>query len=137
MTPAQALQYVFVAAKDQKVMLTKTAQMRLLYLTDLRAHRYGDASSGVRWERGAHGPFNRSVGFIPRNVELDPSQDPAYRDHARAVVSAYARLGNDDLGLVCMGSAPMRKAPKRGDMLDLSSISTNDTSAPITSPSGR
>lgn len=137
MTPAQALQYVLLAAKGEKVMVTKTAQMRLLYLTDLRAHRFGDTTSGVLWERAAHGPFNKSVGFFPRKVELDPGPEPAYYDHARAVVSAYARLGNDDLGLVCKGSAPMRKAPKPRDMLDLDSTSTNDTSAPITSPSGR
>lgn len=136
MTPAQALQYVLLAARDQKVMLTKTAKMRLLYLSDLRAQRHGDPTSGIVWERAMHGPFNRSVGFFPRDVEVDLSQERPYCDHARAVVSAYARLGNDDLGLVCKGSAPMRKAPKPGDILDLSSTSTNDTSSPITNPSG-
>jgi len=137
MTPAQALQYVLLAARDQKVMLTKTAQMRLLYLTDLRAQRHGDETSGVLWERAAHGPFNRSVGFFPRKVDVNLGRDAAYYGHAVAVVGAYAKMGNDDLGLVCKGSAPMRKAPNKGDRLDLASTSTNDTSAPVTSPTGR
>lgn len=134
-TPAQALQLVLLAAKHEGVQLTKTAQTRLLYLTDLRAHRHGcEQSSGLVWERAEHGPFNRSAGLLPRKVDLDPSEHAEYGGHAQAVVSAYGRLSNNDLGLVCKGSAPMRRAPKRGDELDLGATSTNDTSAPVTSP---
>lgn len=135
MTPAEALQYVLLAAKAERVALTKTTQLRLLYLTDLRAHRHGcHLSSGLTWERASHGPYNRSATLLPRKVEVKPEDNGEYRDHARAVVAAYARLGNQDLEMVCKGSAPMRKAPQIGDVLDLDSVSTNDLSAPITSP---
>lgn len=135
MTPAEALQYVLLAARNERVQLTKTAQMRLLYLTDLRAHRHGCQDlSGVVWERAAHGPYNKSVGFLPRKVDLVECANSEYRQHATAVVAAYGRTSNDDLGMICKGSAPMRKAPRSGDVLDLHAISTNDTSAPVTSP---
>ena len=135
MTPAQALQYVLMAAKDEGVQLTQTARVRLLYLTDLRAYRHGVRElSGLTWERADHGPFNRSVGLLPRKVGVDRDDPTGYRDHALAVVSAYCRLSNDDLGTICKGSAPMRKAPKRGDWLDLSATSTNDLSAAVTAP---
>jgi hypothetical protein len=134
-TPAEALQCILLAAKDEKVQLTKTTQGRLLYLTDLRALRHGsELTSGLVWERADHGPFNRSVGFLTRKVEVDLVQYAEYRDHASAVVAAYARVGNDALGMVCKGSAPMRKAPNRGDVLNLRAESTNDTSAPVTYP---
>ena len=137
MTPAEALQFVLLAAKQERVQLTKTTQGRLLYLTDLRALRHGsELSSGLTWERADHGPYNRSVGLLPRKVEADSVRWAEYRDHATAVVSAYARFGNDALGSVCKGSAPMREAPRRGDVLDLEATSTNDTSAPVTCPQG-
>ena len=138
MTPPQALQYVILAAKDEGVQLTKTAQTRLLYLTDLRAHRHSCAhSSGLVWLRAEHGPYNTSAGLLPRKVAVDLDDATGYREHAIAVVKAYCRLSNDDLGMVCKGSAPMRKAPKRGDLLDLDATSTNDTSATVTSPTLR
>lgn len=135
MTPAEALQFVLLAAKREKVQLTKTTQGRLLFLTDLRAYRYGcNLSSGLVWERAEHGPYNKSVGLLPRKVDVDFDGHAEYRNHATAVVSAYCRLGNEALGMVCKGSAPMRKAPRRGDLLDLRAVSTNDTSAPVTAP---
>lgn len=135
MTPAEALQYVLLAAKQEKVSLTKTAQTRLLYLTDLRAHRHGcQHLSGLTWERGPVGPFNKSVGLLPRKVDAKADEGAEYRGHAAAVVSGYARLSNGDLGMVCKGSAPMRKAPRVRDLLDLSARSTNDTSAAVTDP---
>lgn len=135
MTPAEALQYVLLAAKADKVSLTKTAQTRLLYLTDLRAQRHGcEDLSGITWERAAHGPYNKSVGFLPRKVDIVEGANAEYRAHAAAVVAGYGRKSNDDLGMICKGSAPMRKAPRAGDILDLSATSTNDTSAPVTSP---
>ncbi len=115
-------------------MLTQTAQMRLLYLADLRAHRHGDLTSGIRWERADHGPFNKSVRLLPRKVDIGTDSSVAFRQHATAVVEAYARLSNDDLGFVVKGTAPMRKAPRRGDMLDLDATSTNDSSVAVTSP---
>lgn len=135
MTPAQALQYVLLAAKAQKVALTKTTQSRLLYLTDLRAHRHGcEHLSGLTWERASHGPYNKSAGLLPRKVDVNPEESGEYRDHAAAVVSAYARLNNEGLEMVCKGSAPMRKAPRIRDVLDLNATSTNDTSAAVTDP---
>lgn len=135
MTPAQALQYVLLAAKHEGVQLTKTAQTRLLYLTDLRAYRFGCAeSSGLIWQRAEHGPYNASVGLLPRKVSVDLDDPTGYREHAAAVVMAFGRLSNDDLAMVCKGSAPMRKAQRRGDLLDFDAKSTNDTSANVTSP---
>lgn len=135
MTPAEALHCVLLAAKQEKVQLTKTMQSRLLFLTDLRAYRFGsEQSSGIVWERADHGPYNKSVGFLSRKVEVDPNAYAEYREHALTVVSAYARLSNDHLGMVCKGTAPMRKAPRRGDVLDFDAKSTNDTSAPVTFP---
>jgi len=137
MTPAEALQFVLLAAKQERVQLAKTTQSRLLFLTDLRAYRHGsELSSGLVWERADHGPYNKSAGLLPRKVDVDPSKHAEYRDHASAVVSAYARLSFDDLGMVCKGSAPMRKAPRRGDVLNFDAESTNDTSAPVTYPQG-
>jgi len=40
MTPAEALQCLLLAAKGAEGHVDQTAQMRLLYLTDLRAHRH-------------------------------------------------------------------------------------------------
>lgn len=135
MTPAEALQCVLAAAKQEKIQLTKTTQERLLYLTDLRAFRHGSEwASGLVWERGDYGPHNRSVKLLARNVNVNLNKYVEYFEHASAVVSAYAQLDNEALGMVCKGSAPMRKAPRRGDELDFRAESTNDISAPVTYP---
>jgi hypothetical protein len=134
-TPAEALQYLLIAARKEGVQLTKTAQMRLLYLADLRAYRHGCHDlSGLTWERAEHGPFNRSVGLLPRKVDIEIDVASEWAGHARAVVLAYGRRSHEELGMICKGSAPMRKAPKRGDVLDLGATSTNDLSAAVTNP---
>lgn len=134
MTSAQCLQYLVATARQSGLSLSKTAQMRLLYLADLRAVRHGcKTTTGIAWERADHGPFSRSVQYLAKNVELPEAED-CWQAHARAVLEAYARTSHEDLGTLCKGSAPMRKAASRGDLLDLEATSPNDLTASVTAP---
>lgn len=134
MTPADALAYLTAAAKAERVTITPTSIMRMLYLTDLRAARYESPLTGLVWERAAHGPYCRTVSYIAKNVEVDFGKAPAWYGHAQAVVTAFGRLSNTEMGLVCKASSPVRKAPKIGDVLDLTVKSTNDPTAKATYP---
>jgi hypothetical protein len=134
MTPAEALAYLSAAAKADHVRLTKTSQMRLMYLTDLRAQRHGSQTTGLVWELASHGPFCRTVAFLPKQAQTDLAHAPDWFEHAQAVTSTFGHLDNAELGRVCMGSSPVRKANRLGDVLDLDVRSTNDPTAASTFP---
>jgi len=134
MTPAEALAYLTAAAKAGRVTITPTSMMRMMYLTDLRAARHGSATTELGWEKSSQGPFCRTVGYLAKNVEVDLSEAPPWYEHAQAVVAAFGKLSNTDLGLVCKASAPVRKAARVGDDLDLTVRSTNDPTAAATFP---
>lgn len=137
MTPAEALAYLNAAAKADRVKMTKTATMRLMYLTDLRAQRHGTTTTGLVWELASQGPFCRAVGYLARQVDVDLVEPPVWFEHAKAVTAAFGSLDNVALGRVCRSSSPVRKAIRLGDELDLGVKSTNDPTAAATYPTAQ